>query len=374
MRAIRQITLLLLLLATAGCSSNFYSSVGESYSDDLYGTHDRAAIAHQKEAAAEAARVAAAARQAELEALMAEVQRRGGVVQLDGGEEYAPQGYLADSYESAYARRLRGFSSLSYKMPSSYYDLRYSPEYQMLTVYDPMNYNIVVMGDEVWVEPKYISSMFGTWGAPSYGGWYGGFYYDYLWPSSYYYSWWGYPRYSWWDYNNYWFYGWPIYGPFWPGPIPPFGPQGPPPAGSGGESHPPHYPNYRPASGGHYPAGVRPSSPHTSPRGNYNYREGSTIGGSRGGNYRGTTPSEGVSRPTQERPSYSGSSNYRSRENNTQRREEQNNYRHERQQPNYNSSSGSNYRSGTSGAGGFRPSGGGGGNYRPSGGGNYRGR
>jgi hypothetical protein len=33
---------------------------------------------------------------------------------------------LADDYESAYARRLYGFSSPTYRMPSSYYTYRYS--------------------------------------------------------------------------------------------------------------------------------------------------------------------------------------------------------------------------------------------------------
>ena len=61
----------------------------------------------------------------------------------------------------------------------------------------------MVSGDQVWVEPKYISSMFGTWGATNVtiavGSWY------YGWESPYYYygygAWWGYPRYSWWDWN-----------------------------------------------------------------------------------------------------------------------------------------------------------------------------
>lgn len=401
MKAIRYSAFLLLIAVATGCSSTFYAST-ESYSDDLYGTHDRTAIARYKQAEAEAARAEAEARKAQWEALMAEAEAKA------AQEEYEELGYsgvLADSYESAYARRLKGFRSLSYKMPSSYYDLRYSPEYQYLTVYDPMNYNIVVMGDEVWVEPKYISSMFGTWGSPGFsltigsGGWYGGFYYDWLWPTNYYYSWWGYPHYSWWDYNYYWYCGWPLYGPLWPAPIPPHGPHHPhyPGGGGGGPHHPdyPHYANYRPAPGGSTPAGVRPSSPYGSPRGNYNYRGGATIsngnsgnyrGGARpgkttttsGGNYRGTKSGQSVgSSSSTSRPSYTGpgSSNYRSKEGNSRRQENDSPYRN-------NNSSGSNYRSGSSynsgsssSGGNYRSSGGsGGGNYRSSGGGNYRGR
>lgn len=83
---------------------------------------------------------------------------------------------LADDYESAYARRLRGFESPTYKMPSSYINARYGSAFNYVSAYDPAFYNIVVMGDQVWVEPKYITSMFGSWGTviysdPWYYGW-----------------------------------------------------------------------------------------------------------------------------------------------------------------------------------------------------------
>ena len=92
-------------------------------------------------------------------------------------------------------------------MPSSYYTYRYTDAYQYASAYDPAFYNIMVSGDQVWVEPKYITSMFGTWGAsvvvPTYS-----WYYGWTRPS---YSWWyGYPRYSWydWGYSS-------IYDPYW---------------------------------------------------------------------------------------------------------------------------------------------------------------
>ena len=405
MKAIRYSAFLLLVAVATGCSSTFYA-FSEGYSDDLYGTHDRTAIARYKqaEAEAEAARAEAEARKAQWEAMIAEAEAQAA---QEDYEQYDYSSVLVDTYEGAYARRLKGFRSLSYRMPSSYYDLRYSPEYQYLTAYDPMNYNIVVMGDEVWVEPKYISSMFGTWGSPGFsltigsGGWYGGFYYDWLWPSNYYYSWWGYPRYSWWDYNYYWYCGWPLYGPMWPT----HGPHYPHhPGGGGGPHHPdyPHYANYRPAPGGSTPAGVRPSSPYHSPRGNYNYRGGATLSGGNNSNYRGTarpgsqtttTGREGnyrTSKPastagssgnTTSRPSYTGpgSSNYRSKEGNSRREESYSPFRNNSSNSSSNNSSGGNYRSnynsGASSSGSnYRSSGSGGGNYRSSGGGNYRGR
>lgn len=100
---------------------------------------------------------------------------------------------LADTYESAYARRLRGFESPTYRMPSSYYNFRYGSSFTYATAYDPAFYNIIISGDEVWVEPKYITSMFGTWGGTPYGGWYFGWNYS---P-----SWWGYPSYAWGGWN-----------------------------------------------------------------------------------------------------------------------------------------------------------------------------
>ena len=193
---------MLLASVATGCSSSFYREASYS-SDDLYGLHDRKSIAEEQQARAN----------------RHEQQRR----------HYDSNPYedvLADTYESAYARRLRGFESPTYRMPSSYYNLCYSGEFTYLTAYDPAFYNIMVSGDEVWVEPKYITSMFGTWGAtPYYGNWYYGW--DYYWPYRYGWWGWGYPSFaigSWgWSfgfypwYNPWYRYGWydPWWGPAW---------------------------------------------------------------------------------------------------------------------------------------------------------------
>lgn len=219
----------LILVATAfmasllgSCSSSFYASAGMY--DDLYATHNTTAIAARQQAEAEARKAEAQARRAEAEAaqaqweaevarLQAEVQSGTSAtnytVDADGLiiAESAPvvrsyQSVVADDYQSAYARRLLGFQSASYRMPSSYFNLRYGGSYNYVTAYDPAFYNIMVSGDQVWVEPKYITSMFGTWGATNattviYSPWYYGW-------SSYdpwYNSWWGFPHYSWYDWN-----------------------------------------------------------------------------------------------------------------------------------------------------------------------------
>ena len=204
--------------AATSCSTGFYSSSGNGF-DDLYATHDRVAIAARQKAEAEARKAEAEARQAEyaaqlaeLQAMVAEAEQKAatrtdsdGVIIVDEGTSYnSYNNYIADDYESAYARRLLGFRSSTYRMPSSYYDLRYGTASHYVTAYDPSFYNVMVSGSQVWVEPKYITSMFGTWGAVNVtmavnSPWYFGFgtgFYD-----PWYYSSWGFPRYSWYDWN-----------------------------------------------------------------------------------------------------------------------------------------------------------------------------
>lgn len=355
----------LLTLMSSGCSSTLYTLGGYGYSDDMYSVHDRATISRVQRAEQEAERAEAEARRAQYEALLAQVGEYN-----SGEESLSYTGVLADTYESAYARRLRGFDSPTYRMPSSYYELRYSPEFAYVTAYDPMSYNIIVMGDEVWVEPKYITSMFGTWGAPpismtlGYSGWYSGYYncyygYNPYWYNPYWYGY-GYPYYN--PYYNpyyspYWYgwYGWPGWGPMW-------SPYPPRPGGGHHPSHP-HYPNYRPTGDGGYrgvpsegrgsnrtPGGVRRSSPYTPPsyRGGSNREESGVRGerpsGDRGNSY---TPSRG--------------DNYRRNGNSD-------NYRRGSSGSEYRSSGGYRSSTPTGGAGGSRGSFGGGG-----GGGNYRG-
>lgn len=244
---------MLVAALSSGCSSAYYSSSARYASDDLYVLHDRTQIARKQQAEAEARKAAAEARQAEWEALLAEAEAEAAKT---GYYKYSSNPYenvLADDYESAYARRLRGFQSLTYNMPSSYINARYSGAFDYVSAYDPAFYNIIVMGDEVWVEPKYITSMFGTWGRPvvlldpwyygwaspsfslslgSWGWslgwsswwnpwwdpWYRSWYSPWWgsWYSSWYNPWWG-PSWGWrpgWPHHPHWGPGW---GPGWGG-------------------------------------------------------------------------------------------------------------------------------------------------------------
>ncbi|MBO7344009.1 MAG: hypothetical protein J6U45_08260, partial [Alistipes sp.] len=180
MKLLKRLFLLSVVASVAAsCSTGFYSSTGNGY-DDLYAMHDRTAIAARQKAEAEARKAEAEARKAEYEAQLAQLQAMvaeaeqkastrtdsDGVIIVDEGASYnSYNNYVADDYESAYARRLLGFRSANYRMPSSYYDLRYGTASHYVTAYDPAFYNVMVSGSHVWVEPKYITSMFGTWGA-----------------------------------------------------------------------------------------------------------------------------------------------------------------------------------------------------------------
>ena len=199
------------LTLLCGCSASFQTA---TISSDLYQVHSRAAIAERQKAEAEAAKAAAEARQAlwesklaEAKAVAAEAEYNQTLLTDDVVTSNSFTSVLADDYESAYARRLYGFESQTYRLPSSYYNLRYSDAYFYASAYDPAFYNIMVSGDQVWVEPKYVTSMFGSWGAavvPTYSWYYG-------WNYPFYTTWWGYyPRYSW--------YGWgyPYYRPYPP--------------------------------------------------------------------------------------------------------------------------------------------------------------
>lgn len=263
------------LAGMTGCSSALYrtDSAAGSWSD-LYVIHDRKAIAEEQRAKAEARKAEAEARQAEWEALLAEVRARN-AEETYRSENEGFAGVLADDYESAYARRLRGFESATYRLPASYFELQYnSPTTFYLSAYDPAFYNVVVSGDQVWVEPKYITSMFGSWGGVTVynGGWYFGFGVG---PS---YAWWGYPHYSWWDwgwaYYNPWYGPW--YNPWWYGPSWGWHPH------YGGCCGPhwgvAHRPNYRLAGGGsasRYRPGMTSGGSH--------YRAGGATGRYNGG-------------------------------------------------------------------------------------------
>ena len=152
------------VMALSGCSAALFSS--SSSSDDLYSTHDTRAIANsdlQRRERALAAREAELRRQEEAAKAAYQVNQ----AQRSGSESTSYQSVLSDNYQDSYERRLKGFSSSSYKVNSTVPDNTQIKAINYASAYDPAVYNVMVMGDEVWVEPKYISSLFGTWGSTS---------------------------------------------------------------------------------------------------------------------------------------------------------------------------------------------------------------
>lgn len=204
-------------LSVSSCAQSGYRYSG----DDLYSYHNIRLIEERDAAVAARERAEAEARQLRIEAAIVEAEA------TRSNQSY--EDILVTDYETAYERRLRGFNSPTYRMPSSYYDFRYSSDYFLATSYDPAFYNVVVMGDEVWVEPRYISSMFGTWGAPAWnigigwnsrGGWNWGL--GWGWNSWGWDPWWGWNSWAWnpwWSWNSWGWNSWgwnrPPHGPGW---------------------------------------------------------------------------------------------------------------------------------------------------------------
>lgn len=292
----------LMMSCGAGAFTLATSGNSAAYIDDLYGIHDRVALAKAEKAIAEAEAAAAAAREEKIQAMISAAKAEADLadilsdVELDEATTTVAAGTVinntynniyVDDYESAYARRLKGFSSPTYRLPSSYWDYRYGDAYFLTMAYDPAFYTVMVMGDQVWVEPRYITNMFGGWGRPYYYRYsafdyrYNPYYYDFYWGPSYY-------HYGFYDpYFHPWYDSW--HGPHYrPGYHPPHHHR-PPMAGPGhGPSAGGHKPNkspvvHRPSYGSGStarPSGSRPSYADriNSSKGNYSSQGGTTAG------------------------------------------------------------------------------------------------
>ncbi|OFX82292.1 MAG: hypothetical protein A2W99_09575 [Bacteroidetes bacterium GWF2_33_16] len=99
------------------------------------------------------------------------------------------QDIIVDDYQEAYQRRLDAKQSGYYGITNNYFVMS-SDDYWYASAYlnDPF-YNVIIVGNQVWVEPSWMTSSFGyyRYGYPYYG-YYGG-----------YYSYYGYPYYNYYD-------------------------------------------------------------------------------------------------------------------------------------------------------------------------------
>lgn len=287
-------------VTSCSLSVNLARSGVASYTDDLYGVHDTQALREaerllaEKQAAAKAeterciaAMVAKSNAEADIDDILGDLD----VVESPAGTVVATNGgggvnvtyntIYVDDYASAYARRLQGFSSLTYRMPASYWDYRYGDAYFLTLAYDPAFYTVMVMGDQVWVEPRYITNMFGSWNNPYYYGYrygYNPYYYGY---SYGYWDYWGWNS-PYWGCDPFWHYHYHWYAPHY---------------GHHHHHHPSYHPTHRPGGpGGHHGGGHREhnvthrpsygiSAGGSTSRPSYNDRLGgsSLRGGSRGG-------------------------------------------------------------------------------------------
>jgi len=134
------------------------------------------------------------------------------VAKVDNRNPY--ESILSNSYKESYERRLRGMEDPKYGIED--FTVRYSDAYWLAQSYDPSLYHIVIMGDQVWVEPWYISTMFNwphshfSFGfAYGYNNWaWNPWYYDYYYSPFYWSS-------SWVGYNPYWYGGYPYYNNYY---------------------------------------------------------------------------------------------------------------------------------------------------------------
>jgi hypothetical protein len=132
---------------------------------------------------------------------------------------------LVDNYNDSYERRLRGFSNPRYGL-TNYSLIANSDAWWYVSAYDPAFYNVVVVGDDVWVEPWYVSSAFGyrhsaySWGySPYRWGFHYGYHSPYFtgWNPYYrgpYHGWYGHYHGYW---GNSWYYNDYLYGGYYGG-------------------------------------------------------------------------------------------------------------------------------------------------------------
>ena len=85
---------------------------------------------------------------------------------------------LVDNMGEAWDRRREGVANPWYRI-GGFYTVRNSDAFWYASAYDPAFYSVIVMGDDVWVEPNYIAASFGYRNSLWRNSWYSGFGYPY---------------------------------------------------------------------------------------------------------------------------------------------------------------------------------------------------
>ena len=139
MKAMSKILLMLVVAISAVACVTVGAATQTAYEDDVYGVVSRRDVQ----------------RVAPERVVSEEVQYN----------ENSYESLVSSGYEDSFERRLRGSRSANYKTASSYYNAQSSEVVWYTKIYDPAFYNVVFSGNSVWIEPKYVTAMFGNWGA-----------------------------------------------------------------------------------------------------------------------------------------------------------------------------------------------------------------
>lgn len=149
-------SLILMILSCWVVAGAFAQNGG--YVDDLY----RGSTRKSKEAAAkQAAKIQQSQQTQRMPVNWTPAQ------QTESTEELAPDmgtadhdwGELVTSYDEALERRLDAYKNYR-EMDDTYWDLMESYHAMLSRKYDPDLYNVITFGNEMWVEPVYISALF----------------------------------------------------------------------------------------------------------------------------------------------------------------------------------------------------------------------
>ena len=279
-------SLIILILSCWTVAAAF--AQGGGYVDDLYRGSTRKSRQAEAQAAAEAQkRVRKQQTQQQMPVNWTPAQAASEASSAAVVEPSAGGDELVTSYDEALQRRLDAYKNYK-EMDDSYWQLMESYHKMLEAKYDPELYNVITFGNEMWVEPVYISALFDgsdpaagirskEFTAPSGGsvnislnlgpGWWWDDPWDFGWYAPWNYPWrWGY--YGWagpywgpsWRWGWNWTWGWRpswSWGPAWGwGPSWDWGPSwgwGPGWWPGGPVYHPPHW-----GGGGHGPYHGRP--------------------------------------------------------------------------------------------------------------------
>lgn len=213
--------LTLAVFMLASCSAGLQVSDTSSWNDEIYGNNNKKITKTEVDNVQQAAPSEKQSKLSQMDSKYAEALKALEdsskndtiVYKAEGTNPYRK--ILSDSYRESYERRLRGFEDPRYGNEN--WSIFYSDDWRYAMAYDPSYYRVVVMGNNVWVEPWYIYNSFGWprsrfyfgfgfgWGYAPWNSYYLGYFWDPWYYNPWYYNPWYYSPYV--ASNAYWL-GW----------------------------------------------------------------------------------------------------------------------------------------------------------------------